>query len=195
MKKGSAEQNHLSSKQETAVSKLKEKHNSEYEVEHLGSGTHKVSFKDGNQYILNKDGEAGDVSDAAADKYSKESDVAIHEDAAKIAEHAGISKDEFIKLHPGTKKELYNSYIKEVKGELDLLKHPQYTKEDYDYLKGKGWSAKEIKERWDEENKKGDAPQTWGKDNKDNKDSNSFANKVAQDKQRSVAGSSSSRSL
>jgi hypothetical protein len=75
VKKGSGEQNHLSPKQETAVSKLKEKHNSEYEVEHLGSGTHKISFKDGNQYVLNRDGEAGDVSDAAADKFSAQAEL------------------------------------------------------------------------------------------------------------------------
>lgn len=100
VKKGDQKE-HLSPAQETVVSKLKEKHNSEYEVEHLGSGTHKVSFKDGNQYIINGDGKVGDVSDEAAAEYLKDSklDLSKHSiqelhDAKLVRAKSGVSESD-----------------------------------------------------------------------------------------------------
>jgi hypothetical protein len=50
------EDNYLNSKQETVVSKLKEKYNSDYSVKHLGSGTYEISFDNGKKYILDREG-------------------------------------------------------------------------------------------------------------------------------------------
>lgn len=44
--------------------------------------------------------------------------------------------------------------------------HSQFTQSDYDYLKGKGWSDKEITKRWDEEAGRGVAPQKGNKNAK-----------------------------
>lgn len=41
--------------------------------------------------------------------------------------------------------------------------HPNYNKQDHEYLKNKGWSDKEIKERWDQEHKAGKGPQAHAK--------------------------------
>lgn len=43
---------------------------------------------------------------SSMDEDKKESDVAIHEDSKKLAKQAGMSEEEFKKLHPDTKKEL-----------------------------------------------------------------------------------------
>jgi hypothetical protein len=44
------------------------------------------------------------------------------------------------------------------KSDADMKKHPQYTKEDHEYLKGKGWSNAEIHARWDAEKSHGNEP-------------------------------------
>lgn len=50
-------------------------------------------------------------------------------------------------------------------GGSDITKHPQYTKADHEYLKGKGWTDPQISERWDQEHKAGHAPQKVNKSN------------------------------
>ena len=42
-----------------------------------------------------------------------------------------------------------------------ILQHPQYTADDYAYLRSKGWSDAEILKRWDSEHRDGVAPCTW----------------------------------
>ena len=44
---------------------------------------------------------------------------------------------------------------------MSLKKHPQYTLNDYRYLKAKGWTDKEILARWDSEKAQGKAPAEW----------------------------------
>jgi len=51
-------------------------------------------------------------------------------------------------------------------GSGKVTEHPQYTKADYDYLKGKGWSDPEIMNRWDEEHAKGHHAQQGNKNAK-----------------------------
>lgn len=45
----------------------------------------------------------------------------------------------------------------------DITKHPQYHPADHEYLKGKGWSDDEIRERWDAEQKAGLPPMSVNK--------------------------------
>ena len=45
---------------------------------------------------------------------------------------------------------------------MNIQNHPQYTTNDYNYLKAKGWTNAEIKTRWDQEHKAGKPPCTWG---------------------------------
>jgi len=40
---------------------------------------------------------------------------------------------------------------KENEAHANLKSHPNYSKEDHEYLKGEGWTAGEIKQRWDSE--------------------------------------------
>jgi len=51
----------------------------------------------------------------------------------------------------------------ETKAHADLSSHPNYSKADHNYLKGKGWTAGEIKARWDEEAKAGHKAQQGNK--------------------------------
>lgn len=44
------------------------------------------------------------------------------------------------------------------KGYKELEKHPMYAKEDFDYLKDKGYSPQEIKSLWDRDQKAGKGP-------------------------------------
>ncbi|MFZ1418251.1 MAG: hypothetical protein WAS93_07920 [Burkholderiaceae bacterium] len=44
---------------------------------------------------------------------------------------------------------------------MAIKNHPQYTENDYRYLKAKGWTDKEIIARWDEEQASGKAPCQW----------------------------------
>lgn len=69
--------------------------------------------------------------------------------ANKAAEHEGKLKATSAKTAPAK--------------EADITKHPQYSKEDHDYLTGKGWSNSEIAKRWDEEKAAGKDPQTVNK--------------------------------
>lgn len=55
----------------------------------------------------------GEGSGRKKTNFHPESDVAIHENAKEIAAHAGITEDEYKKLHPGTKKELLKNALKE----------------------------------------------------------------------------------
>lgn len=54
----------------------------------------------------------------------------IYEEAAKIAAHAGISRKEYDGYHLGTKKELYNNYLKDVEKELKGKKEPSKKEND-----------------------------------------------------------------
>jgi protease II len=42
-----------------------------------------------------------------------------------------------------------------------ILQHPQYTADDYAYLRSKGWSDTQILKRWTSEQRQGAAPCTW----------------------------------
>ena len=42
-----------------------------------------------------------------------------------------------------------------------LTDHPNYTADDADYLRGKGWTPQQILARWDEELAQGNAPTRW----------------------------------
>ena len=44
---------------------------------------------------------------------------------------------------------------------MTIKKHPQYTLNDYRYLKAKGWTNKEILARWDAEKAQGKEPCEW----------------------------------
>ncbi len=39
--------------------------------------------------------------------------------------------------------------------------HPQYTPQDYDYLRAKGWTNAQIAARWDQERAAGVSPCQW----------------------------------
>ena len=39
--------------------------------------------------------------------------------------------------------------------------HPQYTADDYAYLRAKGWTNQEIKQRWNKEHAAGCRPCHW----------------------------------
>ena len=45
----------------------------------------------------------------------------------------------------------------------DLKKHPMYSKEDHEYLQGKGYSPEKIEELWDRDHKLGKGPQAGNK--------------------------------
>lgn len=42
--------------------------------------------------------------------------------------------------------------------EGEMRKHPNYNKEDHEYLKGKGWSNSQIHQRWTAEHTQGQGP-------------------------------------
>lgn len=43
-----------------------------------------------------------------------------------------------------------------------LTRHSNYNEMDYGYLRAKGWTNREIKDRWDEERDAGKGACTWG---------------------------------
>lgn len=45
---------------------------------------------------------------------------------------------------------------------MSIKNHPQYTVNDYKYLKAKGWTTAEIRKRWDAEYVNGKSPRSWG---------------------------------
>jgi hypothetical protein len=78
--------------------------------------------------------------------------------AAKVANAKGNSPASQVST---AQREAANKIFKaeqaaaEKKAHRELTSHPNYNKEDHEYLVSKGWTAGEIKDRWDQEKKEG----------------------------------------
>ena len=120
------------------------------------------SAKEAATYHSKKQGEHGTQSQR---KDKKEAEQIAHE---KASYHHGEAAEYYTtaavtpksdRLHGSSLilGEYHANKAKEHEGSIgsDLTKHPQYTKADYEYLKGKGWDDLKIKQRWDEEHQKG----------------------------------------
>lgn len=55
--------------------------------------------------------------------------------------------------------------VKDIVASSKVKAHPNYTKNDFDYLTAKGWTEAEILKRWDEERRQGSRPVTWASSN------------------------------
>ena len=104
----------------------------------------------------------------------------------------GVSEEEILlKAKSGVYANTWQNRKKGIVGQkygseknINIKQHPQYTKEDYAYLRGKGWNDKQIKERWDEEHANGVSPVDWGRHG------TSVHDKLTQQKLRSVVDKS-----
>jgi hypothetical protein len=82
----------------------------------------------------------------------------VRQEQAKVANAKGNSPASQVSA---AQREAANKIFKaeqaaaEKKAHRELTSHPNYNKEDHEYLVSKGWTAGEIKERWDEEKKEG----------------------------------------